>query len=65
VVGDQVAVSAVLNNNTDKSMKVTPALTAEGLTVTGLIVNGQTVKGEQGLLTLRQTAKHESTGLSL
>jgi uncharacterized protein YfaS (alpha-2-macroglobulin family) len=48
VVGDQVAVSAVLNNNTDKPMKVTPALTAEGLTVTGLIVNGQTVKGEQG-----------------
>src|SRR5215213_9652788 len=33
VVGDQVTVSAVINNNTDEPMRVTPALKAEGLTV--------------------------------
>jgi uncharacterized protein YfaS (alpha-2-macroglobulin family) len=33
VVGDQVTVSAVINNNTDQSMQVSPALSAEGLTV--------------------------------
>jgi hypothetical protein len=33
VVGDQVTVSAVINNNTDESMRVSPALTAEGLTI--------------------------------
>jgi uncharacterized protein YfaS (alpha-2-macroglobulin family) len=48
VVGDRVAVSAVINNNTDDSMRVSPALTAEGLTVTGLLVDGKEVKGEQG-----------------
>ncbi len=32
VVGDQVTVSAVINNNTDQAMRVAPALTAEGLT---------------------------------
>lgn len=35
VVGDQVTVSAVINNNTDQPMRVTPALDAEGLSVTG------------------------------
>ncbi len=48
VVGDQVTVSAVINNNTDLPMRVMPALQAEGLTVTGLLVNGKSVKGEQG-----------------
>src|SRR6185503_1863252 len=33
VVGDQVTVSAVINNNTDQPMRVSPALTAEGLTL--------------------------------
>ena len=42
VVGDQVTVSAVINNNTDQSMPVTPSLSAEGLTVAGLIVDGKT-----------------------
>ena len=41
VVGDQVTVSAVINNNTDQTMSVAPALTAEGLTVSGLIVDGK------------------------
>ncbi|HEX5832744.1 MAG TPA: alpha-2-macroglobulin family protein, partial [Pyrinomonadaceae bacterium] len=35
VVGDRVTVSAVINNNTDKPMRVAPALTAEGVTVSG------------------------------
>jgi hypothetical protein len=33
VVGDQVTVSAVINNNTDQPMRVSPALNAEGLTL--------------------------------
>jgi uncharacterized protein YfaS (alpha-2-macroglobulin family) len=35
VVGDQVTVSAVINNNTDEPMNVAPSLKAEGLTVNG------------------------------
>ncbi|HEY0730059.1 MAG TPA: alpha-2-macroglobulin family protein, partial [Pyrinomonadaceae bacterium] len=35
VVGDQVTVSAVINNNTDQPMSVKPALQAEGVTVSG------------------------------
>ena len=35
VVGDQVTVSAVINNNTDEPLRVAPALSAEGLTVSG------------------------------
>lgn len=35
VVGDQVTVSAVINNNTDQVMSVRPALEAEGVTVSG------------------------------
>ena len=35
VVGDQVTVSAVINNNTDKPMSVAPKLDAEGLTISG------------------------------
>ncbi|HEV7395816.1 MAG TPA: alpha-2-macroglobulin family protein, partial [Pyrinomonadaceae bacterium] len=48
VVGDQVTVSAVINNNTDQPMTIRPALKAEGLTVGGLIVDGKITKGEQG-----------------
>ena len=33
VVGDQVTVSAVINNNTDQPMRVSPALSAEGVTL--------------------------------
>ena len=47
VVGDQVTVSGVINNNTDDTMSVVPALNAEGLTVTGLIVNGQPVNSDR------------------
>jgi uncharacterized protein YfaS (alpha-2-macroglobulin family) len=45
VVGDQVTVSAVINNNTDESMSVAPALNAEGVTVSGLLVDGKTIAG--------------------
>ncbi|HVQ37960.1 MAG TPA: MG2 domain-containing protein, partial [Pyrinomonadaceae bacterium] len=45
VVGDQVTVSGVINNNTDQTMRVSTSLTAEGLTVHGLLINGETVKG--------------------
>jgi uncharacterized protein YfaS (alpha-2-macroglobulin family) len=48
VVGDQVTVSAVINNNTDQAMSVASALKAEGVTVTGLVVDGKPVKGEGG-----------------
>ncbi|MCM3870411.1 MAG: MG2 domain-containing protein [Pyrinomonadaceae bacterium] len=47
VVGDQVTVSAVINNNTDQPMQVAPKLTADGVTVSGLVVDGKPVKGEQ------------------
>jgi hypothetical protein len=47
VVGDQVTISAIINNNTDQPMRVAPALSAEGLTVSGLVVDGKPVKGEQ------------------
>jgi uncharacterized protein YfaS (alpha-2-macroglobulin family) len=47
VVGDQVTVSAVINNNTDQLMQVMPSLHAEGLTVSGLLIDGKPVKGEQ------------------
>ena len=47
VVGDQVTVSGVINNNTDETMSVMPALNAEGLSVTGLLVDGKTVNSPQ------------------
>ncbi|HXM34988.1 MAG TPA: MG2 domain-containing protein, partial [Pyrinomonadaceae bacterium] len=47
VVGDQVTVSAVINNNTDQPMRIASLLSAEGLTVSGLVVDGKPVKGEQ------------------
>jgi uncharacterized protein YfaS (alpha-2-macroglobulin family) len=54
VVGDQVTVSAVINNNTDRSMPVTPSLMAEGLTVAGLIVDGKTLSASQRSFELNQ-----------
>ncbi|MGI8897267.1 MAG: alpha-2-macroglobulin family protein, partial [Pyrinomonadaceae bacterium] len=47
VGGDQVTISAVINNNTDQPMRVAPSLIAEGVTVSGLVVDGKPVKGEQ------------------
>ena len=47
VVGDQVTVSAVINNNTDQPISVQPSLQAEGVTVGGLVIDGKAGKGEQ------------------
>jgi len=57
VVGDQVTVSAVINNNTDQAMHVAPALTAEGLTVTGRIIDGKAVNGEQPPLEVKANSE--------
>jgi uncharacterized protein YfaS (alpha-2-macroglobulin family) len=57
VVGDQVTVSAVINNNTVQPMPVMPALSAEGLTVAGLIVDGKPVKGEQGRVEVKANSE--------
>ena len=47
VVGDQVTVSGVINNNTDEAMSVMPALNAEGLSITGLLIDGKPVNSAQ------------------
>lgn len=47
VVGDQVTVSGVINNNTDEAMTVTPTLDAQGLSVTGLLIDGKPVSTMQ------------------
>jgi alpha-2-macroglobulin len=57
VVGDQVTVSGVINNNTDQPMRVAPKLDAEGLTVTGLVVEGKPVKGEAGPIDVKPNSE--------
>jgi len=52
VVGDLVAVSGVINNNTGEPITVMPALKAEGVTVSGLYIDGKFVKGELGQKTV-------------
>ncbi|MEO6259586.1 MAG: alpha-2-macroglobulin family protein, partial [Thermoanaerobaculia bacterium] len=52
VVGDQTVVSAIINNNTDHKLTVTPSLDASGLIVTGLFVDGKMTKGEVAPLTV-------------
>jgi alpha-2-macroglobulin len=47
VVGDQVTVSGVINNNTNEAMTVMPALNADGLSVTGLLIDGKPVNSAQ------------------
>ncbi len=47
VVGDQVTVSAVINNNTDQAMTVAPTINADGVVVGGLVIDDKPVKGEQ------------------
>ena len=42
VVGDEVTLSAVMNNNTDEPMVVAPELDISGLTLMGRIVSGRT-----------------------
>jgi alpha-2-macroglobulin len=47
VVGDQVTVSGVINNNTNEPMTVMPELNADGLSVSGLLVDGKAVSSAQ------------------
>jgi uncharacterized protein YfaS (alpha-2-macroglobulin family) len=47
VVGDQVTVSGVINNNTEQSLSVAAALKAEGLTISRLLVDGTPVQNDQ------------------
>lgn len=46
VVGDRVTVSAVINNNTDRGVRVAPSLVAEGLRVKGFAAGGGTREGD-------------------
>jgi uncharacterized protein YfaS (alpha-2-macroglobulin family) len=57
VVGDQVTVSAVINNNTDQAMRVGSSLTAEGLTVSGPVVDGKPLKGEPSPIEVKPGAE--------
>jgi hypothetical protein len=41
LVGDQVTISAVINNNTDQPLSAVPELNAEGLNVAGRLVDGK------------------------
>ena len=42
IVGDEVTISAVINNNTDEDMDVTPTFNVEGLEIEGIIKPGLT-----------------------
>ena len=57
VVGDQVTVSGVINNNTDQPMRVASSLSAEGLTVSSIVVNGKPVKGEQSPIEVKANSE--------
>jgi len=57
VVGDQVTVSAVINNNTDEPMRVSANIAAEGLDVSGLLVDGKPAKVDQSLLPLKANSE--------
>ncbi|MDX6306016.1 MAG: alpha-2-macroglobulin [Blastocatellia bacterium] len=57
VVGDQVTVSGVINNNTDQHMQVASSLVAEGLTVSGIVVDGKQMKGEQGTIEVKANSE--------
>ncbi|HEX6285355.1 MAG TPA: alpha-2-macroglobulin family protein, partial [Pyrinomonadaceae bacterium] len=60
VVGDQVTVSAVINNNTDQSMRVAPALSAEGLSVTGEATPVEVKANSETRVDWRVDVKHAS-----
>lgn len=45
LVGDEVTVSAVVNNNTDQPMRATPELSVEGLKISGRLVDGKLSHG--------------------
>lgn len=45
VVGDSLTLSALINNNTDTDMTVSPSINVEGLTLLGAIFDGKRVAG--------------------
>jgi uncharacterized protein YfaS (alpha-2-macroglobulin family) len=57
VAGDQVTVSAVINNNTEQAMRVASSLAAEGLTVSGLVIDGKPVQGELSTIEVKPGAE--------
>ncbi len=57
VVGDQVTVSAVINNNTDGALPVSSALNTDGLSVAGMLVNGRPVTGEPGSIEVKANSE--------
>jgi alpha-2-macroglobulin len=52
VVGDKVTLSAVINNNTDKTMLVSASLLSEGPISTVLVSDGKPAKNEPGPMTV-------------
>ena len=48
VVGDRVTISAVINNNTQKSLDARAQLQADGLHILGLLQNGQILEDKTG-----------------
>jgi uncharacterized protein YfaS (alpha-2-macroglobulin family) len=68
VVGDQVTVSAVINNNTDQAMRIATSLKTEGkadefiglpggLTITGVIIDGKVERGDQGEIEVKANSE--------
>jgi uncharacterized protein YfaS (alpha-2-macroglobulin family) len=57
VVGDQVTVSGVINNNTDEPMHILPSLNAEGVTVTGAVVNGEQPTDKRGSIDVKPNSE--------
>jgi uncharacterized protein YfaS (alpha-2-macroglobulin family) len=60
VVGDQVTVSAVINNNTDHPMRVAPKLDAEGLSVSGEVAPVEVKPNSETRVDWRVDVKHAS-----
>ncbi|HSK62328.1 MAG TPA: alpha-2-macroglobulin family protein [Pyrinomonadaceae bacterium] len=60
VVGDQVTVSAVINNNTDQPMRVAPALSAEGVSVSGSAAPVEVKANGETRVDWRVDVKHAS-----
>ena len=60
VVGDQVTVSAVINNNTDQPMRVAPALSAEGVSVSGEATPVEVKPNSETRVDWRVDVKHAS-----
>ena len=63
VVGDQVTLSAVINNNTDKTMRVAPVLSAQGLTVSGEPVPVEVKANSETRVDWRVDVTHASEAL--